>query len=120
MAKLLYKPLGSMEGRRSVQLYKEYLKVRGNFPMYKTGRMLAFLSVSTATDDMELVNNFVEMCGGLLNDNLGVMEIHIDGDFSDAVVDSILDFAEYWLGDVMDYIGLSDNSIIFGVKPEFI
>lgn len=116
--KMFYCCLGAVADKNSYRLYKEYLKSIGGTLDRKYGQTFAFLNVSTATDDMSLVNSFINICSGLLHDGLTVMEIHIDGDFSDAVHESIVDFAEYWLGEFMDYIGTVDNSIIFGLKPE--
>lgn len=116
--KMFYCCLGAVADKNSYRLYKIYLKSIGRVLERKYGQTFAFLKVSTATDDMSIVNSFINICSGLLHDGLTVMEIHIDGDFSDALNESIVDFAEYWLGDFMDYIGTVGNSIIFGLKPE--
>lgn len=116
--KMFYCCLSAGREYQGPQLYGRYMRILGVDFAGKYGHTFAYLNVSTATDDMSLVNSFINICSGLLHDGLTVMEIHIDGDFSDAVHESIIDFAEYWLGEFMDYIGTVDNSIIFGLKPE--
>lgn len=116
--KMFYCCLGAVADKRSYQLYEAYLKSVEGTLTRKYGQTFAYLNVSTATDDMSIVNSFINICGGLLHDGLTVMEIHIDGEFSDALNESIVDFAEYWLGEFMDYIGTVDNSIIFGLMPK--
>ena len=116
--KMFYCCLGAGLEYSGPQLYGEYIRAAGQYFTHEYGQTFAYLKFSTATDSIDLVNSFINICGGLLHDGLTVMEIHVEGDFTDALNDSIIDFAEYWLGEFMDYIGTVDNSIIFGLKPE--
>lgn len=116
--KMFYCCLGAGLEYSGPQLYEKYMREMDLRFNHKYGYTFAYIKVSTATDDMSIVNSFINICGGLLRDGLTVMEIHIDGEFSDALNESIIDFAEYWLGEYMDYIGTVDNSVIFGLKPE--
>lgn len=116
--KMFYCCLSAGLEYRGPQLYGEYMRAQGRYFTHEYGHTFAYIKVSTATDDMSIVRSFINICGGLLHDGLTVMEIHIDGEFPDELNECIIDFAEYWLGEFMDYIGTVDNSVIFGLKSE--
>lgn len=116
--KMFYCCLNADLEYRGPQLYEKYMRAQDRYFTHEYGHTFAYLKVSTATDDMSIIKSFINICGGLLHDGLTVMEIHVDGEFSDALNECIVDFAEYWLGEFMNYIGTVDNSVIFCLMPE--